>query len=78
MDFSPLNVTILFDGESTDVQSVFGIRNDSIIEGDEVFTITIQPSPEYNVGSLSTATVRILDDESKFCNLQIPLPIIML
>ena len=51
-------------GEGFTVRPVFMTSEDDIIESDEFFTVMIMESPsEYTLGSISVATVRIIDED---------------
>ena len=68
MDYSsgPYNVT--FPAGETSVQFSVMIYNDNILEGNENFTLTINPSSlpsGVTVGDPSQATVTIVNDDSK-------------
>lgn len=65
IDFSPLNVTFTYDGTNVTALSMFQVLQDTIIEGDEFFNISIVPGDGYHIGNMSTASVRIIDDDGK-------------
>jgi len=44
------------------------ISNDIVLEPEETFSLTIDPPAQVTVGSPGSATVIIMDDDRKLCN----------
>ena len=68
MDYGSGPYTVTFPAGMTSVPFNVSINNDDIFEGNEDFTLTIDPSSlpgDVNVGNPSQATVTIVDDDRK-------------
>ena len=73
VDYASGPYTITFGVQVTNVSLNISIINDEILEGDETFYLTIDPSSLHNytnvgVGSLFQATVIIAEDDCKTMN----------
>ena len=68
--FSPSRQNVTFQNGQTSVQVSYRIIDDSIVEDNEKFILSIDPSSlpsSVSLGSPSQATVTIQDDDSKWC-----------
>ncbi len=64
VDFTPATGTLSFAVGDTNKTITVKITNDSLIEGDETFTVALSaPSGNATLGTNSTAVVNILDDD---------------
>ena len=63
---SPPQLTFIAGGPNTPLCVTFGIMNDTVLEGDHDFTVTITDvGPFAMIGTPSISTVTIVDDESE-------------
>ena len=68
MDYGSGPYTVTFSAEETNVEFNVIINNDNILESNENFTLTINPSSlpsGFTVGDPGQTTVTILNDDSK-------------
>ncbi|MGQ9663239.1 MAG: Calx-beta domain-containing protein, partial [Kiritimatiellia bacterium] len=62
-DYSSLGSSVTFAAGSATVDKTVTVLDDTLVEGDETVVVTLQPGVGYTVGSPSTATVTIKDDD---------------
>jgi acetyl esterase/lipase len=62
-DYGPVPSSVAFDAGETAKDLVIPIVNDTVFEGAESFSLTIGPQSNSSVGSPSTITVTIADDD---------------
>lgn len=63
-DYAKINSTITFPSNSSTVTIPVMVTNDLIYEGAETVTITLNAGPDYTIGTPSSATINISDDET--------------
>jgi hypothetical protein len=62
-DYAPLSGSVAFAPGAAEAVVVVTAVDDSLLEGPETVTLTLQPGPGYRLAVVDTATITILDDE---------------
>jgi C1A family cysteine protease len=63
-DYTALGTTVSFAAGATTATKTVSVQDDNLVEGDETVVVTLAAGTGYTVGSPSTATVTIKDDDA--------------